>query len=150
MEHDEQVALFHWIRMYQDRIPELKYVFAIPNGGMRPKKRNARGKLYSPEAERLRAEGVRPGVLDVQMPIPYKGYHGLWIEMKYGKNDLTEEQSDFAKAMIHYGHCVRVCWDWESARDVILDYMGLLDFPDILPPAYLPKIKRIPYHQTGE
>ena len=36
-EHDEQVALFEWAAMNRSRIPELKLMFAIPNGGHRHK-----------------------------------------------------------------------------------------------------------------
>lgn len=44
----------------------------IPNGGWRS----------AATAARLKAEGVRPGVPDLMLPVASGGYHGLWIEMK--------------------------------------------------------------------
>jgi len=32
-EHDEQVALFDWARVYQTEIPDLAMMFSIPNQG---------------------------------------------------------------------------------------------------------------------
>lgn len=36
-EHNEQAALFHWSVYVENQIPELKLLFAIPNGGHRYK-----------------------------------------------------------------------------------------------------------------
>ena len=47
-------------------------VFHIPNGGYRNKA----------EAAHLKAQGVRPGVPDLCVPVARHGYHGLYIEMK--------------------------------------------------------------------
>jgi hypothetical protein len=49
-EHDEQVALFEMIRLYQTKYPPLKNCFAIPNGGLR----------HKVVAAKLKAEGVSP------------------------------------------------------------------------------------------
>ena len=50
-EHDEQYKLFLWTR-YR---PELKWMFAIPNGGIRDRI----------TAARMKQEGVKSGVWDI-------------------------------------------------------------------------------------
>ncbi len=84
-EHDHQSLFFLWLRRNEDRHPILKRFFAIPNGGYR----------HKTTALKLRAEGVKPGVLDVCLPVARKGHTGLWIEFKAGKNTLTDYQADW-------------------------------------------------------
>jgi hypothetical protein len=63
-------------------------LFAIPNGGLR----NIR------TAMRLKKEGTLAGVPDLFLSIPRNDWHGFYIEMKAGKNKLTEEQEKFFTA----------------------------------------------------
>lgn len=49
------------------------------------------------EATKLKAMGVLPGVSDVIITIPRKGYGGLFCELKVGKNGLSEHQQGFIK-----------------------------------------------------
>lgn len=114
-EHDHQAALIAWANAQECRYPELKWLFAIPNGGHRSKA----------VAGKLKAEGVRRGVFDLCLPVKRGIYSSLWIEMKYGKNKPTSEQLEF-KAFIEGqgGFCV-VCWDWEEAKRCIVDYLGI-------------------------
>lgn len=61
--------------------------FAVPNGG----KRDIR------VAKKLKAEGVRPGVTDLVFVLPGGRFAGL--ELKAGKNGLTEHQKAFRDAV---------------------------------------------------
>ena len=54
-EHEIQVGVFEWIDYQKEVYPQLKNVFAIPNGGSR----------NEIEAANLRKEGVRAGVWDM-------------------------------------------------------------------------------------
>lgn len=81
-EHDEQAGFFEWAAYSRGKYPELDFMFAIPNGGLR----------HVTVAQKLKAEGVRPGVPDTFLPVARGGYHGLWIEFKFEKNKLTELQ----------------------------------------------------------
>lgn len=125
-EHSEQVALFNWAKMNEHLHPELKLLFAIPNGGHR----------HKGTARKLKAEGVKSGVPDVFLPIPtirsnkvtdkfgVMGiHHGLWIEMKYGRNKATKNQSWWLEALEKQGYKTAVCYGFEEAKETILDYL---------------------------
>lgn len=75
-EAQEQEAVIEWCDW--KHIP----IFAIPNGG----KRDAR------EAAHMKRQGVRAGVPDLCVPVARGGFHGLYIEMKVGKNKPTDKQ----------------------------------------------------------
>ncbi len=110
IEDDHQKALFKWAA----NIPELRWMHAIPNGG----KRNVR------EAARLKAQGTKSGVWDIFLPIPTNGYHGLYIEMKAGKNKLTKNQHEFGDFVHKQGYLTHTAYSWLEAKQVICDYMG--------------------------
>lgn len=69
-ESSEQKALIKWCEY--SKVP----IFHIPNGGTRNPK----------EAAELKRQGVKPGVPDLFIPLPRGSKHGMFIEMKYGKN----------------------------------------------------------------
>jgi hypothetical protein len=85
-EHTEQVRFFELVDLYIPRYPELKNVYANPNGSLR--------NLIV--AKKLKAEGVRPGVPDIIVDVARHGYHGLRIEMKRsdGGKGLSIFQAD--------------------------------------------------------
>lgn len=113
-EHIEQCALFRWAEYQAKAKPELALMFAIPNGGHRNKA----------TAARLKAEGVKAGVPDICLPVARGEYHGLWIEMKAGRNKPTPPQVQWHMRLSQQGHRVAVCWGWEAARDVIEEYLN--------------------------
>lgn len=107
----EQTALFCWAALpeQQQKYPELKFMFHIPNGGSRDKR----------EAGAFKAQGVKPGVPDVFLPIERGGYHGLWIEMKYGTNVTSDEQNQYLNFLTVQGYAASVCYSWqEAARNI--------------------------------
>ena len=113
-EHDEQVSLMQWCIASQGKYPKLKRIFAIPNGGQR----------HKAVAAKLKAEGVRKGVLDICLPVPSMLYHGLFIEMKRLKGSYaTKEQKEEVAELRADGYRAEVCKGWEEARLVLIDYM---------------------------
>ena len=74
-EHQEQSAVISWwaLAHRQYGLPEFA-LFAIPNGGARDVITGAR----------LKAEGVRRGVVDLMLAKPNGTFSGLFIEMKAG------------------------------------------------------------------
>lgn len=94
---------------------ELEYLYHVPNGGSR----NAK------EAANLKAQGVRAGVPDLELPAARGAYTGLHIEMKHGKNRVSKEQDRFLMALKEMGRCAVVCYEAEPAMKVIKEYMQL-------------------------
>ena len=116
-EHSQQVALFMWAQqMVRDGYyPELRWMFAVPNGGDR----------RASVAAALVAEGVKSGVSDIMLPVACGGMHGLFIEMKRPQppGRLSREQKEFQAAMTLQGYETATCWTWLEAVEVICDYL---------------------------
>ena len=120
-ESEEQQALFEWAAWNEKKYPGLDSMFAIPNAGKRSK---AAGGI-------MKAEGMRKGVPDVFLPVvidskhgnPCFLYAGLFIEMKFGKGKTSKEQKEWHEKLIKNGYVVSVCYGWEEARDLIIEYM---------------------------
>lgn len=113
-EHEHQAALFSFVRLYQDQIPELRLLFAIPNGGWR----------HIATAKRLKDEGVRKGIPDMMFPVARQGYHGLFIEIKVGRNCPTIDQQAWIDALTNQGYRCEVCYSWTEAVQVIWRFLG--------------------------
>lgn len=134
IEDIEQEALIQWANYYmiivkgvngKKRTGRLSdWLFAIPNGGKR----------YAREAKRLKAMGVKSGVSDLFLPIPYGGYIGLWIELKKSKNAfrcpseakraVTDSQSEWLDLMRFTGFQGVVCYGFDDAKYEITRYLS--------------------------
>lgn len=120
-EHGEQVALFCWAAQQQSKWPELMLMFAIPNGGTRGDDEKAR----MIRGGQLKAEGVKPGVCDVLLPIARHGMNGLFIEMKVTSGGVvSEDQEKFIANVRAQGYGALVCNGWMAAVAVIEQYMS--------------------------
>lgn len=71
----------------------------------------------------LKRMGVKKGVSDFFLAFPLDGYHGFWLELKVGKNKLTEEQKQFMKRKTERGYLCAACWGFESAKELFLTYL---------------------------
>lgn len=115
-EHAHQTALFMWAALAGMKCPQLRLMFAIPNGG-------ERNKIV---AARLKAEGVKSGVPDVMLPVPRRQFAGLFIEMKKPKGQgsrVDPNQLEWHDALTKQYYHVKVCWGWEEARDLLCWYL---------------------------
>jgi len=95
LEDDLQMVCVQWFCL---RWPK-RLIWAIPNGG----KRNPR------EAARLKRMGVKPGVPDLEIPEPMRGYHGLYVELKSEDNQPTKNQDEVIGQLRQRGYAVEVC-----------------------------------------
>ena len=111
----EQIKLFRWVDLVLNYYPELRLLHHIPNGG-------SRNEL---EAVNLKRQGVRAGVPDLCLPVARGGYHGLYIEMKAGKNKPTEKQLWWIENLKKQGYAVSGCWGFEAARMELEKYLKL-------------------------
>lgn len=114
-EEQEQRALFNWVAIAQKQRPELRMLFAVPNGGHR----------HKAVAAKLKATGVRPGVPDLHLAVAREPYHGLWIEMKRFKGgQVSPDQKWWIDALLKEGYAVSLCRGWDAAKMVIEDYLA--------------------------
>lgn len=107
-EAKEQIAVVQYCALHG--IP----VFAIPNGG-------SRNKI---EAVNLKRSGVKTGVPDLCFPEARHGYHGLYIEMKYGKNKATPAQKQWLTLLNENGYLAKVCYGFAEAKEIIDGYFS--------------------------
>ena len=112
-EHYEQVMVFDYFERNDAIVYEALY--AIPNGGLRNKG----------TAGRIKAEGGKRGELDINLDIARGAYHGLRIELKYGKNTATDEQKVVIERHTRNGYLALVVWGHGNCIAVIKAYMDL-------------------------
>ena len=115
-EAQEQEWLFQWAEaMRVLRWPEIDLMYHCPNGG-------SRGRV---EAARLKAQGVKPGVPDIFLPVARGRWHGLYIELKRRAGGrVSPDQDRMIRELTRQGYRAEVCKGWQAAADVIEDYMG--------------------------
>lgn len=120
-EHDTQVECVNWFR--EDFPVFADLLWAIPNGGYRSKA----------TARAMKAEGQKAGVPDLQLAVPRKGYHGLFIEMKkssvgkkgqlVGKGRTSELQDKMIERLREVGYKVEVCYSFEQFKNITREYL---------------------------
>jgi hypothetical protein len=108
-----------WAALACRQWPELLTLYAIPNGSYYGKDRIAAAK----HANRMRAEGLRPGIPDLCLPVARGGWHSLRIEMKSSAGVLSMEQRQTIAALMMQGNKCVVC---RSAEDAIAEIRGYL------------------------
>lgn len=114
-EAEEQKALIQWAKFQEKKYPELKLLYHCPNGGTRNKM----------EAANLKRQGVKAGVPDLFLPVPRSPKHGLFIEMKVGRNKCTDNQKKWIRNLLEQGYEVKVCYSCEEAIQIIKRYLGI-------------------------
>jgi hypothetical protein len=112
----QQAALISWSESKEAMIkyPMLKWLFAVPNGGKRS----------GSTAATMQRTGLKKGVLDLLLLYPSHHYHGLAIELKYGRNKPSKEQQDFIWHHEPLGYRCVVCWSWLDAKREIINYLS--------------------------
>lgn len=104
-ESGHQEALFSWAAYRTGLMPELQYMYHVPNGGKRDKA----------TAAVLKRQGVKAGVPDIMLPAARAGYHGLYIELKAGENTTTKKQKEWLEYLRQQGYYTAVCYGWQPA-----------------------------------
>lgn len=135
-ESQEAKALVQAVRLHEAAHPELRLLFAVPNGGDR----------HKATAGRLRAEGVKPGVPDYILPVARGGNHGLAIELKRLQGgQVSGEQAQWIEALRQQGWRAEVCKGWQHALAVLADYLGVR----LAGAEHLPSIATSPAPRSG-
>lgn len=105
--------------MLENKLDELKWFHAIPNGGSlgdSEKSRMIRG-------AQKKAEGVKKGVADTFAPFRRNQWPGLYIEMKkLKKGVLSPEQKTFRDFVMSQGYGWYHAKGWEDAAKTLQAY----------------------------
>lgn len=109
----EQEALIQWATLARQEFKELEMLFHIPNGAKRDIRVGAA----------LKRQGVKAGVPDLFLPVARETHHGLFIEMKVGRNKQTAEQKVWEQNLLEQGYKVIVCYSWIAAKEEIIKYL---------------------------
>lgn len=116
-EHQHQCALFRWARNPATlrKYPELRLLSSSLNGV----------KLTKAQAAKAKAAGMLAGEHDVRLPVARGRFTCLSIEMKAGDGRPTPAQLEYGELLEAEGGCVRFCWTWIEAKEVIEAYLTL-------------------------
>lgn len=109
-EHWDQVRYFDFMHRKHRDIYDLLH--ATPNGGARSDK----------VGFDMKAEGQKKGYPDVTLDAARGIYHGLRLELKYGKGRASPEQLDWQKRLREQGYCAELVWGWEDMVSLTLRY----------------------------
>lgn len=100
MNHEEDNEQAAFLQAFQLQWPKLfPFLFAIPNGGRREIK----------EAMRLKKAGVKRGIPDLFLAYPMMRFHGMFIEMKSKKGQLSPEQKEYHRIFKDHDFHVVTC-----------------------------------------
>ena len=114
-EFEEQVAIFEWAKLNQNRDPRLKWLNASLSGI----------RLPVGLAVKAKRSGLVAGIPDIDLPVKAGGYSGLRIELKKLKGGvLSREQVEcllFLKEQGYRAVCRRGA---EAAIEEIKQYLG--------------------------
>lgn len=114
-EEQEQATVFEWAEYQSNAYPELRFMYHPANEGKRSITAGAT----------LKKVGLKKGVPDICLPAACGCYHGLYIEMKFGKNKPTKEQLEYLIFLNAQGYCVKVCYSADEAINTIAEYLKL-------------------------
>ena len=134
-EYLEQCEVFRWAKMQEWKFPHLKFLHASLNGV----------RLTMGQSKKMSLSGMRRGVADICLPFKNEHHTQLFIEMKHGKNKLTEDQAKFERFVCAGGADYVVAYSALEAIAAIKKY--LITCPPLL---YNPEISRIPLDKSGK
>ena len=115
-EGNEQTILFTWIDLQYPR--ESKLIYHVPNGGHR----------HKATAGKLKGQGVRAGMPDINVDIARGGYFGMRIEFKATPpHDAAVSPSQLAalQRLTDQGYLAIVCRGVHDAREHLTAYLRL-------------------------
>ena len=113
-EHDLQVAVVNCAMAYASTYPEILLLHAIPNGDWRGPR----------VAAKLKAEGVKPGVADLFLPVKRGEFSGLYIELKRAGGTPSPEQWAFLESVTMQGFFAVVVNSLTVADEIIRRYIA--------------------------
>lgn len=113
-EHDLQKSIIAECDLRANQDPRWGLLMAIPNGQYR------KGQRMEP--------GLRPGIPDLFLPVAreatkaHPAYHGMWMELKVGRNGLTGEQERWMRFLKEQGYYTCYIRDHASAAISLFEW----------------------------
>jgi hypothetical protein len=108
-ERRAQQRLVQWL--YEEGI----IFFSVPNGA----------NVTPHHRQTLLSEGLSPGMVDLVIPIPSRGYHSLYLELKREDGGvISPEQKKWIEVLNYHGHRAIVCRGFEKAKQEIEWYLN--------------------------
>lgn len=116
-EHELQSRCVTWFRQSYRHLTD--HLFAIPNGATLGGDRIERGK----RGNRLKREGMLPGVADLFLAVPSGELCGLWIEMKTVRGQQTAVQKQFEMNMTRAGYGYAIARNRKEFARIVGTYL---------------------------
>ena len=121
-EYSEQAALFAWCALNVGKYPDLKWYHSIQN-------EEKSGSAI--RGNRSKISGTKKGVSDTCLPVKRGVYSGLYLELKRvslkpkkkGKGGVSDQQLEFGAFVQSQGFGFVVCYGWEEAVKIIIQYL---------------------------
>ena len=116
LESEEQERFFEWVESNCNKYTELNLCFASMAGI----------RLTPGLAKKAKKQGNRAGVPDIIFPVPKKGYHGLFIELKRRRGyKVSVIQKEWIETLNGLGYCADVCYGSDDAILLMKKYIGI-------------------------
>jgi len=103
-EHYLQVSIVKYLDLTQT-FP----FFSVPNGGLR----------HIKVAAALKAEGQLAGVADLFLMVSNERWHGIFMEVKFGKGIQTPNQKAFEKRALIHGYYYAVVRSIDDCKELL-------------------------------
>ena len=115
--------------------PLQDYSYMVPNGTQLGGGRSRRAQYMAS----LKAQGLRPGVSDLVVAYPVKGYHGAYIEMKRVpaaykgpaalRSAVKQDQIDWLTLMRSVGYWAAIAYGADQFKSLMDSYLRFESAP---------------------
>ena len=113
-----QKACVKWFRYQHSDIKDL--LFSIPNG-IPLANQNIRTKIYN----KLKEEGLQPGVPDLFLAVCNSIYNGMFIEIKSKRDHLRKKQVDMIRALEQQNYKCVVVRSVDEFIEIVDEYLRI-------------------------
>lgn len=109
------------VRVGTEWLPLSEIAFSVPNGvaiAGTPKQRG----MYMAS---LKAQGFKPGVSDIIIPVPAGAFHGLYLELKRDKTSaVRDDQVLWRDRMRALGYRAEIVAGYDAAAALVREYLN--------------------------
>ncbi len=134
------IGIMDFVYRSEGLYPEFKWIFHAPN----------EAKRHPVTQKRLKAMGMRAGILDYKWDLARGGYHGFAMEVKDRKGTTSDDQDAYMDYLIAQGYYVCLVRTVDAGIKEIMDYYQGRTVRDVTKPTrkwpagILPSVKQLP------